>query len=60
VKDDPAFACCSGLPPLSRLGEGGGSGVACVTVGVMLRNDLNPTYTYRAGSQVPINVRTTL
>lgn len=46
VNDDPAVACGDGLFPAFGLpvGEVGTGGAACVTRGVMLRNDLNPTY----------------
>lgn len=43
VKKDPVFAC--GVPTvlLGRLDDGCG-GAPCVTVGVIFRNDLKPTY----------------
>lgn len=41
VNDAPAVFECGGL--LEREGDGGG-GAACTTVGVMFRNDLNPTW----------------
>lgn len=42
MKDDPA-AFADGMGLLLRV-DSEGKGPACVTVGVMLRKDLNPTY----------------
>lgn len=42
MKDDPTLACDEG-PALAGRGEGGGGAAPCVTVGVIFRNDLNPT-----------------
>ena len=42
VKDDPPDVACGVAVPVGDAAAG--SGALCVTVGLILRNDLNPTW----------------
>ena len=51
VNEEPIALANPGGPLFGRLGEAGGKAL-CVTVGVMLRKDLNPTYASERSGRV--------